>query len=196
MQGKRIGESTIGIIGFGRVGSSVAKMLSVFNPKQILVNDVKDMTAEINSLKEKYNLNITNASKEEIYNNADIITLHIPLTAHTKYMINNEAMGMMNPRAFLVNTSRGGIVNEDDIYEVLKNKQIGGCATDVFETEPYIGPLIELDNVILTQHMGSCSYDCRSRMEIEATEEVIRFFSNEPLKSEVPEEEYECQLLS
>ncbi len=93
----------------------------------------------------------------------------------------------------MINTSRGGIINENDLFHCLKNGQIAGAAIDVFETEPYSGPLKELKNIILTQHMGSCSYDCRAQMEIQATEDMIRFLKNEPLKNEVPEEEYQYQ---
>jgi D-3-phosphoglycerate dehydrogenase / 2-oxoglutarate reductase len=92
--------------------------------------------------------------------------------------------------SFLINTSRGGIVNENDLYYAIKNNQIASAAIDAFEQEPYQGPLIELENIILTQHMGSCSYDCRSKMEIQATEDILRFFNNQPLLNEVPEEEY------
>jgi Lactate dehydrogenase and related dehydrogenases len=96
----------------------------------------------------------------------------------------------MRSDAFLINTSRGGIVNEQALYEALSEGKIAGAALDVYEEEPYSGDLSKLDNILLTPHMGSCSYDCRAQMEIEATEEVIRFFQGEPLQNEVPEEEY------
>ena len=102
----------------------------------------------------------------------------------------------MKPGAFLINTSRGGIVNELDLYESLKSGHLGGAAIDVFEEEPYGGRLIELDECLLTAHMGSMSIDCRSRMEIEATEEAVRFIRNEPLQSVVPIEEYDNQNLT
>ncbi|MBE8352113.1 NAD(P)-dependent oxidoreductase, partial [Leptospira borgpetersenii] len=85
---------------------------------------------------------------------------------------------------------RGGIVNEAALYDALKNQRIAGAAIDVFEEEPYKGNLCKLENVLLTQHMGSCSYDCRLLMEKGAAEEIIRFFKGEPLLNEVPEQEY------
>ena len=100
----------------------------------------------------------------------------------------------MKPEAFVLNYARGGIINENDLYEVLKNHKIGGAAIDVFEIEPYLGPLRELDNILLTQHMGSCSFDCRSQMEIQATEDIIRFFKGDKLENPVPNEEYIAQL--
>lgn len=191
--GKRLGGSIIGIIGFGRVGARVARYLSPFSPKKILVNDIRDKTPEIDALKNKYKLNIEFSEKEKIYAESDIITLHVPLTGLTKNMINKDALNKCRDEGHIINTSRGGIINEDDLYQALKNGKIAGAAIDAFEVEPYKGPLVELDNIILTQHMGSCSFDCRSRMETEATEDMIRFLKNEPLANEVPPEELEYQ---
>ena len=95
--------------------------------------------------------------------------------------------------AIIINTSRGGIINEHDLYEVMQSGHLSGAAIDVFEKEPYDGPLKEIDRCLLTAHMGSMSLDCRTRMEIESTEEVVRFLTSEALESEVPQEEYEVQ---
>jgi D-3-phosphoglycerate dehydrogenase len=99
----------------------------------------------------------------------------------------------MKPDAFLINTSRGGVVDEKALHHALKENKIAGAAIDVFEKEPYQGPLAELENCLLTSHMGSMSLDCRTRMEIEATEEAIRFLIGKPLLSQVPTEEYDLQ---
>ena len=101
----------------------------------------------------------------------------------------------MKSGALLVNTSRGGIVNELDLLDALKSGRLGGAAIDVFDHEPYAGELANVDQCLLTAHMGSMSIDCRTRMEIEATEEAVRMINGEPLKSEVPEVEYENQSL-
>ena len=85
------------------------------------------------------------------------------------------------------------MVDEQALFTALQNKKIGGAAVDVFEKEPYTGPLQGLSNCLLTSHMGSMSLDCRNRMEIEATEEAIRFLLGKPLLSPVPKEEYELQ---
>lgn len=193
LQGKRIGESVIGLIGFGRIGSNVARILKEFHPRQILVNDVKDKSAEIRSIKAKSDIDMVQVTREEIYQRADIISLHLPLTSKTRNVINAEALKLINKNAFLINTSRGGLVNETDLFNVLKNGELAGAAIDTFEQEPYVGPLKDLENIILTQHMGSCSFDCRSQMEIQATQDVIRFFQGKPLLNEVPEEEYQYQ---
>jgi len=190
--GKRLGDSIIGIIGYGRVGAGVAKYLLPFEPVEILVNDIKDKSLEISELA-KSGLNIRFAEKDEIYKRSDIITVNTPLTALTKNMIAAKEIHKMKPDAFLMNAARGGIINEEDLYQALKIEKIAGAAIDVFEKEPYAGKLKELENIILTQHMGSCSYDCRKNMEIQAVEEVIRFFRGEALVRSVPDEEFEWQ---
>ena len=90
--------------------------------------------------------------------------------------------------------SRGGIVNENDLYQALTSGNLAGAAIDVFDEEPYSGPLCDVDECILTSHMGSMSLDCRVRMEIEATEEVVRFFAGKELKNPVPLDEYKIQV--
>jgi D-3-phosphoglycerate dehydrogenase / 2-oxoglutarate reductase len=185
--GRRLSECTIGIIGMGRIGSRVLHHLSGFGCKQILLNDIR----------ENYNINeseiIKWVEKENIYNEADIITLHLPLTKDTKNMICREELMTMKKDAIIINTSRGGIINENDLYEVLKNDHLEGAAIDVFDNEPYSGNLQTIDNCLLTAHMGSMSIDCRTRMEIEATEEALRFIKNKRMLSCVPEDEYSVQ---
>ena len=131
--------------------------------------------------------------KETIYREADAISLHLPLTKSTKDMIKSKELLMMKPDAVIINTSRGGIINENNLYEVMKSGHLNGAAIDVFNDEPYSGNLTKLENCLLTAHMGSMSVDCRTRMEIEATEEAVRFINGEALESEVPETEYISQ---
>jgi D-3-phosphoglycerate dehydrogenase len=99
----------------------------------------------------------------------------------------------MKPDALLINASRGGIINEHDLAEVMRSGHLGGAAIDVFDHEPYTGELAGIERCLLTAHMGSMSVDCRSRMEIEATEEAVRFLSGRALKSAVPSDEYDIQ---
>lgn len=188
--GKRLGESTIGIIGAGRVGLNVIRILSEFKPRMILVNDIKDKSLELDSLLKDKGISYKLTEKEYIYKNSDIVSLHLPLSSKTKNMITKLELNMFRQDSFLINTARGGLVNERDIYDALKEKVISGAAFDVFENEPYKGNLCELDNIILTEHMGSCSYDCRLLMERGASEDIIRFFTNQPLSNEVPPDEY------
>ena len=188
--GRRLGNVTIGIIGVGRIGKRVLKLLQGFETAKILVNDISP-SRELNS-----ELEVRWVNKEEIYKEADIISLHLPLTQITKNMIRKEHLETMKPDAILINTSRGGIINEGDLYEFMKSGNLGGAAIDVFEKEPYEGPLKEIEHCLLTAHMGSMSVDCRTKMEIEATTEVVRFLSGESLEKEVPQEEFEVKSMN
>jgi len=185
--GKRLTECSIGIIGTGRVGSKVIKNLVALGCKIIYYYDKKVR------LEDDDKRHVIFTSKEEIYKKSDIISLHVPLDLETKNMITIKEIKLMKKDVFLINTARGGIINEKDLYTALEKKLIAGAAIDVFEDEPYSGKLAKHDNCILTGHMGSMSVDCRTRMEIEATEEAVRFLTGKTFKGLVPEEEYEVQ---
>jgi len=184
--GRRLSNVTIGIIGVGRIGKGVIKHLQSFGPPRILANDLFIKKGDIDS-------SVEWVEKEEIYSEADIISLHLPLTKNTKNLINKDHLMMMKKDAIVINTSRGGIINENDLYNILKSGHLSGAAVDVFEQEPYNGPLKEIDRCLLTSHMGSMSIDCRTKMEIEATEEALRYILSKPLEGEVPDEEYDVQ---
>ncbi len=185
--GKRLTECSIGIIGTGRVGSKVIKNLVALGCKIIYYYDKKVR------LEDDDKRHVIFTSKEEIYKKSDIISLHVPLDLETNNMITIKEIKLMKKDVFLINTARGGIINEKDLYTALEKKLIAGAAIDVFEDEPYSGKLAKHDNCILTGHMGSMSVDCRTRMEIEATEEAVRFLTGKTFKRLVPEEEYEVQ---
>jgi D-3-phosphoglycerate dehydrogenase len=185
--GRRIPEITIGIIGVGRIGQRVLRRLSSFGTPRVLVNDLIPDDRLVPQTKLEW------TDKEEIYKQADIISLHLPLTKHTKNMIRAEHIARMKSDAILINTARGGIINELDLANALNKGHLHGAAIDVFEQEPYAGPLASIERCILTSHMGSMTVDCRTRMEIEATEEAVRFIKGLPLEREVPEEEYSVQ---
>tara|TARA_B110000008_G_scaffold277810_1_gene319990 strand:- start:3498 stop:4478 length:981 start_codon:yes stop_codon:yes gene_type:complete len=185
--GKRIANSTIGIIGLGRIGARILNRLKVFGTPRLLVNDISPNLELDRSFKLEW------VDKNTIYKESDIISLHLPLTKLTKNMISEKQLKLMKSDASIINTSRGGIINELDLYNVMKSGHLSGAAIDVFEQEPYSGLLKELDRCLLTAHMGSMSIDCRTRMEVEATEEAVRFIKNQPLESEVPKSEYYVQ---
>ena len=185
--GKRLEEITVGIIGAGRIGSAVLRKIKCFGTSKIFVNDISPNSELSNEIKFEW------VSKEKIYREADIISLHLPLTHLTKDMIRKEHLLLMKHDAILINTSRGGIISEIDLYDVMESNHLSGAAIDVFEKEPYIGPLNKIERCLLTAHLGSMSLDCRSRMEIEATEEVVRLFNNKSLENEVPQHEYDVQ---
>lgn len=187
VQGRRIAEVTVGIIGAGRIGGRVIRRLSAFGTPRILVNDLRPDPVIAPNLKLEW------VDKETIYRTADLISLHVPLTASTRNMIGAEQLEMMGPTSLLVNTARGGIVDESALTNALAMGQLGGAALDVFDDEPYSGMLCDEPRVLLTCHMGSMSEDCRSRMEIEAAEEAVRFAQGLELLRPVPDGEYVFQ---
>ena len=189
--GRRLSEVTIGIIGIGRIGGGVLQHLQGFGTPKILLND----TIPNQQLSKKFNKehNIKWVDKKTIYEQSDVISIHTPLTGQTKNMIRKSQLLSMKKDAIIINTARGGIINERDLYDVMKAGSLSGAAIDVFDIEPYNGKLQEIQRCILTSHMGSMSVDCRTEMEIKATEEAIRFLTNHPLEGLVPEEEYTVQ---
>jgi D-3-phosphoglycerate dehydrogenase / 2-oxoglutarate reductase len=185
--GRRIAEVTVGVIGVGRIGSRVLRRIPAFGTPRVLVNDLNPDLKLIPELKLEW------VGKDEIYQHADLISLHVPLTVHTRNMIRREQLLQMKSDALLINVSRGSIVNERDLAEVMASGHLGGAALDVFEQEPYSGELTKVERCLLTAHMGSMSVDCRVRMEIEASDEAVRFLTGKPLRSPVPPDEYEVQ---
>jgi D-3-phosphoglycerate dehydrogenase len=185
--GRRVSEVTFGIVGAGRIGGRVLRFLAGLGATQILVNDIDSGRLAIPGVELAW------VSKDELFRQADVISLHVPLTVLTKNLIRNEQLRAMKSDALLINTSRGGIVNESDLVAALEAGHLGGAAIDVFEHEPYAGDLARIDRCLLTSHMGSMSVDCRTRMEIEATEEAVRFSTGQPLSGLVPPEEYDVQ---
>jgi len=181
--GRRLSELTVGVIGVGRVGKRLIRHLQGFGPR-IMANDlVPDREFGITH-------GIQWAEKDAIYKEADIVSLHLPLTPLTGNLITRREIEIMKPDAVLINTSRGGMVNEHDLSQALKQGRLAGAALDVFGQEPYSGELVTIENCLLTCHMGSMSRDCRAQMELEATEEAVRFFKGEPLRLLVHEDEY------
>lgn len=187
--GRRLANLTVGIIGVGRVGKRVIGHLQGFAPR-ILANDLAP-DEEFGAAN-----GVRFVEKDTIYREADVITLHLPLTPLTRNLITRREIDLMKPGACLINTSRGGLVAEHDLAIALKEGRLGGVAMDVFAQEPYSGELVTLDNCLLTCHMGSMSHDCRARMELEATQEAIRFLRKEPLRQLVPEEEYAMRMMA
>ena len=169
---------TVGIFGMGRIGKSLIHLLSSFNVK-FLVYDVNPDVA----FARLYKVNLV--SKEEVLKNSDIVSVNVPLKQDTIDYIKLDDLKLMKKEAILINTARGGIVNEQDLYKALKENIIAGAAVDVFEEEPYSGNLKELENCILTCHMGASTIDSRRDMELQAMQETIRFKNGEALKYEV-----------
>jgi D-3-phosphoglycerate dehydrogenase / 2-oxoglutarate reductase len=182
--GARIATSTIGVIGCGRIGGRVIRhLVGGFPGVRVLAHDLD--SSVVPDLP-----GVEAVSLERVLAESDVVTLHVPLTAATRNLIADAELAAMKPSAALVNTARGGIVDEAALARALRSGVLRAAAVDVFIDEPYVGELTQLDNVVLTCHMGSMTADCRARMEIEATEEAIRFLKGQPFLSPVPEDEY------
>lgn len=166
-QGLELYGKTLGVIGAGRIGRGVAERCRGFNMK-ILVFDVYQNEEFIKETGAEY------VSMETLLSEADFITIHSPLTKETKNMISTEQFGMMKRDAVLVNTARGGIVDEDALYEALSSGRIRGAALDATVNEPpYNSPLMQCSNCILTPHAGAATREASSRMSIMAAENAV-----------------------
>jgi len=159
----------IGIIGFGAIGRAVASIASGFGMK-VIVNDIKDIS----------NTDCKKCSIEYILKNADIVSIHCPLNSQTKNMIDAAAIKKMKRSAILINTSRGGIVNEAELAQALTSGEIAGAGIDVLSEEPpqNSNPLLQnIKNLIITPHTAWSTFEARQRM-IDITAENIRAFLN------------------
>ena len=178
--GREIKTSKIGIIGCGRIGTLVFNKLQGFNPKQIMINDSKRERVD-RLCQDNY------ASKEEILRECDIITIHIPLNDENHDYITARELLQMKKDAIILNFSRGGIINEYDLYLWLRQNSEAKGAVDTYEEEPYTGNLIELDNCYLTPHLGSCSRRSRYEMELGSVQNLINFFNSNKDSEQTPQ---------
>ncbi|MDP2945233.1 MAG: phosphoglycerate dehydrogenase [Atribacterota bacterium] len=165
--GKSVWEKTIGIIGLGKIGKQVVKRAQGFKMNILVYDLVKD-----EKFAQSYNIKYVNL--EELLQKSDYITIHIPLNDATRGMINYEELEKIKESAFLINTSRGGIVDEEDLYNALRNNKLRGAALDVYNNEPpRKSPLKELDNVIMTPHIGAYTEEAIENMSIQAAQNLI-----------------------
>lgn len=172
-----INGKTVGLIGCGNIGRLVAKKVQAFGAK-VIYYDVFRLPRD----REK-ELNINYAEMDELLCQADIISLHLPATPNTIEMVDRKFFELMKSNAILINTSRGSLINENDLYIALKNHQILGAGLDAFAQEPPAAdnPLLELDNIIVTPHVGGNTVDMNSAMIDRVVNNIIRIDSNEQL---------------
>ena len=187
--GRRLPEVLIGIIGAGRIGRAVINRLAGLGVNHILVNEISN-----DQFVPNLDISVEYVEKDVLYRSADLISVHVPLTPQTRGMVGKDQLMKMKADACIVNTARGGIVDERCLAEVLSYGHLSGAAIDVFENEPYSGPLTEIQRCFLTSHMGSMTIDCRVKMEVEATQEAIRFMDGQDLINPVPDHEYEMRI--
>lgn len=168
--GFQLREATVGVIGLGHVGQEVVKLLKPFGCK-ILANDIENRE----EFARKWAVNLVD--KERVFTESNIISLHVPFTTDTENMINRNVLNVMKNNSFLINTSRGGIVNEIDLRDALQKKIISGACCDVFTKEPCLdNPLIQLDNFFATPHIGGNSKEAILAMGRSAIEHLRKYF--------------------
>jgi len=156
----------IGVIGLGRIGRTVAQLVQSAGGNVAGYDVAPDTEWAVQC-------GIRLCPLEILIEQSDILTIHIPYSEHTRNFMSRDRIARMKDGAILLNLSRGGIVDEEALYDHLINSHLGGAALDTFLTEPYTGPLSTLDSVILTPHIGSLTYETRRIMEVEAAENLI-----------------------
>ena len=162
-----LSKKTIGIVGGGNIGKKVIKLMANFKNNFLVFDEYEDK-----ELKNKKN--ISYVPLEDVFSKSDVISLHLSLSKKTKNLVNKKLLNLMKKDALLVNTSRGEIINEVDLYNFLKKNKNTQASLDVFKNEPYQGQLLELPNVFITPHISAYAKETRVEMEIEAVKNLIK----------------------
>ncbi len=179
--GTDLSGKTLGLIGAGRIGEKTAWRLMHGFDMKIIYHDIKR-----NETLDKQDNAEFKETIEEVLREADIVTLHTPLLPETKHLINEDRLRMMKSTAFLINTSRGPVVDEHALLKALKEGWIKGAGLDVMEFEPNPVPgLTDLDNVIITPHIASARESARNEMAVICAQNIIDFFEGNELKNNV-----------
>jgi len=164
--GVELADKTLGVLGFGRIGQQVARRAAGLGMRVVAYDPFvsPDRFRELGVERVQ--------TAEDVYAASDFLTLHLPLTDETRHSINAAAFAKMRDGVRIVNAARGDLVNEDDLLEALKSGKVGGAALDVFSTEPYSGPLLDLDNVVATPHLAASTEEAQDRAGLIIAEQV------------------------
>ncbi len=178
-QGRELFNKTLGVIGFGQIGRIVADRAKGLKMKVIVYDPYikPDMIEK---------LDMEPVSFEELLKRADYVTIHTPKTKETINMFNKNTLSMMKKGAMLINCARGGIVNEEDLYEALVSGHLAGAALDVFSQEPPgKTPLMELDNFICTPHLGASTVEAQEKVAVDIANQVVLYLLHGTVKNAV-----------
>jgi len=182
--GPQLEEKILGIVGLGRIGFSVAQKAVVGMGMKVVYTDLKPNKKFEKNYKGKF-LRLT-----ELLKIADVISLHVPLLPTTRHMISSKQLKLMKDSSYLINTSRGAVIDEKALWIALKNRQIAGAALDVFECEPKIAcskkqeqMIKKFDNLILTPHTASATFEARDAMAELAAKNIIAVLNNKKAPS-------------
>ncbi|MBI5253528.1 MAG: D-glycerate dehydrogenase [Euryarchaeota archaeon] len=175
LTGRDVHGKTLGILGLGRIGSAVARRGKGFNMKILYTGPRRKRKLE----KE---LGVKYVSKEKLLKESDFVTLHVPLLPTTYHLIGERELKLMKPSAYLINTSRGPVVDESALVVALKKRTIAGAGLDVYEKEPELMEgLAQLDNVVLSPHIASATIETRTRMAMVAAQNVLAALKGTPI---------------
>jgi glyoxylate reductase len=164
--GTDVSDATLGIIGMGRIGQAVARRARAFGMRVIYWNR--------SALPESPEFNAMRVSLEEVLGQADFVSLHVAYNSETHHLLDEPQFALMKPTAFVINTTRGPVINEVALVRALQTKQIAGAALDVFEREPQLAPgLASLENVVLAPHLGSATIGTRTKMGMIAVDNLL-----------------------
>jgi len=171
LHGTKLAGKTLGIIGTGKIGADVAhRAINGFQMKVVYYDIIRN-----EKLENEYGA-VFYPTVDDVLKIADVVSIHVPLTTETKYLMNEKRMGLMKKTAFLINTSRGPVVDESALVDALKKGKIGGAGLDVFENEPKMSDgLAELANVVLTPHIASGTLEARLEMSRLSAGNIIAF---------------------
>jgi glyoxylate reductase len=166
--GHEVSGKTVGLIGMGRIGAAVARRAAGFDMR-VLYHNRKPLTAA-----QERDLKARHTDLKTLLQTSDFVSLHTPLTAETRHIIGPPELALMKSSAFLINTARGPVVDEQALLKALQQGRIAGAGLDVYENEPALTPgLDRLDNVVVLPHVGSATVETRQRMAELATENLL-----------------------
>ncbi len=181
LPGTRVSGRTLGIVGAGRIGLATAARARHGFGMKILLHSRSAVPEQVLA-----GLDAEQCTLSSLLPRADFVSLHCPYTADTRHLIGPEALAAMKPGAILINTARGGVVDEAALAAALREGRIGGAGLDVYEQEPAVPEaLMELPNVVLLPHLGSNSRETRVAMGLSAVESLTAFFDGQPLRHRV-----------
>ncbi|MFX4262944.1 phosphoglycerate dehydrogenase [Pelotomaculum propionicicum] len=178
-KGVELRDKVLGVIGLGRIGSAVAKRAQGMEMKIVAYDPyITEEKAEMQGVKL--------LPLEEVFKTADFITVHLPLTKESRYLLGKEAFDLMKPGVRIVNCARGGVIDEAALYEAMKSGKVAGAALDVFEKEPNTdSPLFELNNFIATPHLGASTSEAQLCVAVDVAEEVVSALKGDLVKNTV-----------
>ena len=180
MTGRDIHGSTVGIVGLGRIGAAFARMLGGFGCRILYTgpNEKPEAAQAVNA---------TFAPMDALLQESDFVAVHCPLNEQTRALFSTEAFGKMKATAVLINTSRGGVVDQDALYQALVQGEIAAAGLDVTDPEPLPAdhPLVSLENCVILPHIGSATVATRTKMAVMTTENLLAGVEGRPLPNQV-----------